>query len=1508
MRTMRSEANYFTDPKKVRSQRASKTTWISSLLASMLIAIIFVASLGLNPSVAFAADNDGFDSGPLENAFGDEADPQDLDAYFKQYVDGVETNTFQYVLGRLLIPEYINYLPQAVVAGNARSQADAIGFAPNGGGGPSNYICKTDQRGAGTPVYHNCDVPNFSAEFAQNLYALFDRSGPQNAYALNAASILFPKFGQSKALPGDSVPADTTGAPNKYTGLEVFGYDLQLSSYFGEWDHIQTMNQARLLTNFSFFDSVNLTAQSIGNAIGGAFNRAGAMSAEGWNTGGIFGAIGGFFSGLYEGGASGAINTMLDTSEANTVLTFGWYRANYSQTSYGLREMTNQEIVAQIRSSFLTYMNATMPEDMSYDQWLKSTDPGGAIMGTPPEPPIANCRYYTTPGGGEQVQGSDADPAPGITAEECDNVQLAADKAYFDANKQGAWSSGMSVRANGIVSYSGKYYQSNRSIAASTTAPSDDSRFSNVSSKISGGRYDLGNPDGGHGRGGWDKDGARPAQSFNEWYEAAKGKAGDWDGSISKYDISLSADACSPANGSVKEEAAARTAYITWLNSCWKPQWGPATERNEIESQTAMNTVWLTSLLTGSTLAKWSAENPGVFDFNSPWKRFVCLNADGSDVTRGTYGDTLSGGDAGAPILQTAFDESGNVSAACPQKQYRPPVQGGLFGDGYKGNASDQSPGNDTRHISNYYGPLVAGFYPFVLQPFNSVTQFLFTVGQFTTQLSNEIITWTYMPILESLQITTLVENLITDLRGGIFFPLAALVVAAAALYVLYQAGVRRRYREMFISVFYVALIFIIGVALMWRPGDVINIVDRVPANVEKAVMSLVLSPSINEDKICTTDSSASNSPTGGEAAWDELDITASSNAGSFTDIFSKGYNASDDSLRQVLCTNWKAFVYYPWVYAQWGTAPADLNSDAMQNTNQALVGDASVDLGGSNGVEKNWAVYQLKSMKLGSSTTVDWSLTGLNMKSKDFYRLVDLQAGPNNGAGTDSRFLATWSGMDPLSRFGVGLMSAGTAVVGFITVAAYSVTKILITFTSVFMLLLLPIVFLFGLFPTKRRFVRDYIFTILSLMLQRVALMLMIAVFLLLLMGVISNAENYLSVFMGALLICIVFLKFRKPIVDFALNMGGAGASSFGRLASNVNNFATGMVGVDGFDGMKSSWGQVGQATRGITPKSLRNYGDRVGAGIQNFGVGAVAGVITGGNPLSTGKDWAVRKDELLKRTQRRTGWGALEGIVRTKEQLEREAMIDAKSDIKLKQNLEEMQAELPEIKQYLDDLERYENAKSDLYRGIADGTITQTPVLDDLNQPMKDENGKPIIKYARVERFIDADTGEATTLEVEIELPKEPERPQLIDRELSLEELGNVRRYGEVSDQRKRLMEYRSKVSQQLYANKGAESVFEELSADASDSDINEVLQRVMPDSEGFTTVSRDRAAQLIKEIRRVDNHVTEIDKTLDKLSEDFAKKNSIYEYENNPIVSQAVVVESVTEQMEEQDRRGR
>ncbi len=1503
MKRVQPAATYLSGPTKRAVRNAKPFRIIFSLSGLFLVALVFTISLGLSPSVVLADTNnpDGsFNSSGISSTL-QGSNPDDLNTYLNQYQnESLGKDTFQYVLARVFTPQYINYLPDATIASNVSSAASAIGYSPNGGTGSSNYICNTNTVGAGTPIYHNCDVPNFMGEFIQNLYSLFDRSGAQNATAVNASSILLPGFGQSKNLPGGSVPESPSSSTAKYTALEVYGYNLQVSSYLGEWDHINTLTTSRMLTNFSFFDSVSLTAKTIGDAIGGAFNVAGSMAATGWNTGGIFGAISGVYVGLFEGGSTASANSLLDTSSANVILTNGWYRADYANTAYGIRELTDQELAAQIRAEFLSYVNSSMPNNETYDKFLQTTNPTGTLMGTPPLKAISKCQVYQNPQNAgttlveiTSANGRNNTTSPGVSQDDCTSAQVSANATYWNYLYAGNWKSSSSFKNGAIVSFNGSFYQSQNSVPSGSGDPSGDSTNWK---KVFQQDFALGTAV-------WSVDGTQKAQSFNDWLSNVKATAGNWDSNITTYNVNLSAASCSPANADSTNGNDPSDAYTSFIANCWSPTWKTASHDNEAKNQTTTNTGWLNSLLTQATIARWTASNTDVFTFNNPYNRYICLNADGTDVEDGTYTDTLSGGDSGSPILVRAFNKDGSVNSKCPQSEYRAPIQGGLLGSGYDSTKANQNPGNDTRHISNFFGVSTVFLYPILLQPLANISQAMFTVGQFATQVANEVLTWTYMPILQSLGITNLVSSLIVGFRDTIFFPLSILFAAAGGIYILYQAGIKRRYREMFTSALYLALTFILGAALMANPSKMVNFVDTAPSNVEKTVMGIILAPTVGDNKLCSTGSTSTTSTS--SSSWDNLDLGAStSNATSVNDLAKTGtYSSGDDALRQVLCANWEAFVYVPWVYAQWGTSPDNLDTSAMKNTNSALVGDAGVNLGGSNGEMHNWALYQLDTMKLGSSTTASWNLTGYNLKNKNFYRIVDMQAGPNNGAGTDSRYLYEWSGQDPMQRVTTGFTSMIVALFGSVTIIAYSFTKIVITLVSVLMLIFLPFVFLLGLFPTKRKFVKDYLLTILAMSIQRIALVLVLSLFLFFLLSALQGATNYLSVFLTAIIFCTIFMKFRKPILNYAMSAGGAGSNSFSNFASKASHWGTGMLGLDGVQALDQSWNQTSRAVNGmIAPRSLSDYIERKKSAVRYGTSGAVAGALTGQGIKKGWETAASPREEIRGRSQRRAGFGWVENSIRTAEQVSDSIKQDSRKSSNFTDAMADLRASLPEMQKYVDEMDVFQTKKDKFYDLAANTVGSRVETTSYI-----DENGQEAELQTLVAESTSHEEGEAPTREILMEL-KEPARPMLNGTPMEMEDIRIANSYRIANEKKKALVAQQQKLRSHLYSDSRDMNALDSLNGDSTPEEIAEAVKKAYPDASGFTDISRGKVTSTVSKLAAMEKKLASIEKEIDSIKAEYNRRNSKLDYQRSPEGVMLDIVNRVDSSINEMDSRGK
>lgn len=257
----------------------------------------------------------------------------------------------------------------------------------------------------------NCDIPGLGSEGFQDFIALIDghgvrngeRQSSQSPYSLGVATSL---------LPTDDVPFDVSNQPYKYTGLELFGYNLRWSEYNGEWDHVKVLSAVRFTSSMTFVQGL----QTIGQAmVEGAQAAAGELGKEiggKFEKGDILGGIMAFFNPFtYFAAINKAISTMMYRIIANITNSFEfsatadgkWYRPYFiNETVYGARTLSIGEktniLVTKVNKSVKTvYKNldnlaketkfdenalrdkVKMPED---DYQSKPTVPAGNATGT----------------------------------------------------------------------------------------------------------------------------------------------------------------------------------------------------------------------------------------------------------------------------------------------------------------------------------------------------------------------------------------------------------------------------------------------------------------------------------------------------------------------------------------------------------------------------------------------------------------------------------------------------------------------------------------------------------------------------------------------------------------------------------------------------------------------------------------------------------------------------------------------------------------------------------------------------------------------------------------------------------------------------------------------------------------------------------------------------------------------------------------------------------------------
>lgn len=1112
---------------KLTSSTRRSNALVSLLCATLALMFLFVSafsSIAVDSITAKAEDDESISKlNEAAKNYGAEPTAEGFDETFSKFKEtqGSPQNpdTFGYVLERLLTTGYINYTPSGVAA--------------EGKSNPG-INCNTGATGAGTLVYHNCDVPNITTEFLQDALGLFIASGPQNAET-EVATIDNQWFGLPGNIPGDSVPVNPSQRAVKYTGLELYGYNMKYTGYAGEWDHIKVMTSARALANFGFMDSVKLSVTSVVNGVTSGLKTSIANAAGSLAEGDIFGAIGGAFTGIFTGGASSAINTILDTSDLNVINTNAWYRVGFGQTLYNARELSQEELAAAAKGQFLDMLTQTAPADASVPQDLQNAQ----NLPEDPKDAISKC-VYNDAAGNESPHGNMSTP-PGPTEDECRAAAQAAYEQRVAAyeEKKAAWEAENADREN------------------------KDEHYPPLNDRVA---YT------------WSIDGTQKLETVEAW----KATHNSYFVAADKYRMECTLDT-SEAN---------RKNALASFRACWPGAYAAAADRAIKDVQYKLNNEWINDKVNPKALSEWFGGSSDR-NFNSPWARYVCVDASGNDIL--VNGRTVA-----------AYNSAGQLNAECGK--LRAPIQNGFFGSGYIDDpskpgfdASRAMPSTDTRNAL-----MDTSVFTIILPIdtyMNDIANFGLSVAVLTTRISNTVINMTFSPILDTLGITDMVVEVIKALRDSLFFPLAALVIAASALMSLFKAGKNKDYGQQGVSILIMVATFICGIMLMYRPEAVIKAVDEIPAMVEQAVVGSIFSAGSNaDDEVCTATGTASE-PRGTGLKGETL-----------------AYSPKEGT-RSLMCENWRVFAFTPYIYGQWGTnfdslyASNTSEPNKMTNTNSDLVGNASVNMGAGK-VVSNWGLYQLDVLSSGTSTDRNFSKQS-GFVDNNFYRIVDMQAGPNNGTGRDGRYLQSWSGNNGFERSITGLISGFVGIVGMVTIISFSIAKIEITFVSTLLLLFLPIMLLVGLHPTAGRMkLKSYIGTIAGLMLQRIVIVIMLSIMLKIVIGVGTSSTGYLLVAFTTTAVCVIFLSKKKEIL-------GMISKSFGET------FGAGIV--DNPRGAVASW----------MPLTARNYAQQGRTAAVSITAGAVGGFLSGNGAIKGANDARRLEVQKIKNIQRRKGYG---------------------------------------------------------------------------------------------------------------------------------------------------------------------------------------------------------------------------------------------------------------------------
>lgn len=480
--------------------------------------------------------------------------------------------------------------------------------------------------------------------------------------------------------------------------------------------------------------------------------------------------------------------------------------------------------------------------------------------------------------------------------------------------------------------------------------------------------------------------------------------------------------------------------------------------------------------------------------------RYACANADG----------TLMRSEDGTIEYLYEKNNEGSKEYVNPKcSEVRDPIGGGLLGSGWTSPVID-----DTRHVSN----VTDDSFGILHQTKNVVSSAISGVNSFIAKFTNVILDLSFSPILERLGIDVIIGNLVEGFRDTVFFPLATMAASIGALLLFFEVLKSGSVWRLLGSLAITILIFIAGAAFLMHPTATIQLVDEVPTTIDRLVANAIL---VDDDG---------------------------------TSYCSTGDN--DDGIRSAQCNVWGAMVFEPWVHLQFGTGYDNLyakdhgpsGSQEFENKNEDLVGDAAVNMGGGV-IINNWALYQLEQTKSGTINAKAPS-EFLGAVDKDMYRLVDLQAGPDGGANSDTRHFENWSGQS--NNGFLLLLTLLQAILMSIAIAGLGIAKIEASFMFSISIIFLPFMLLYALLPKGRNKLKAYLGNLISLLLKRVLITVMLAVLLKVITLSYANSDTIETGAMIGIFVSLAFILYRKELLEL-MTVNDSGKSIVGGNTEQV-------------------------------------------------------------------------------------------------------------------------------------------------------------------------------------------------------------------------------------------------------------------------------------------------------------------------------------------------------------------
>lgn len=343
-----------------------------------------------------------------------------------------------------------------------------------------------------------------------------------------------------------------------------------------------------------------------------------------------------------------------------------------------------------------------------------------------------------------------------------------------------------------------------------------------------------------------------------------------------------------------------------------------------------------------------------------------------------------------------------------------------------------------------------------------------YSINKFNTQLTNTMISLSFSNLLDFKWFKEIVIEMTNKFRDTLFFPLVLLFIPISMLILFLK-------QKSFKDIGIIIIIFVIGISILFNPNLLLKATDEVPKAIDNIAAELILTNDSN-NPLCSTNGKDKNS-----------------------------------GIRSIQCSIWENNIFKPYIYGQWGILNyQDLDNKNFNNKNKNLVGKPIVNFGNDVKIE-NWSLWQLSKIKSGTITTENLKeLEGTTRK--DLYKLVDLQAGPENSKNSDTKYLNNWSGISH-NREMIQFIAMIVSALMLIIVGGISFLKIEITISMILKILYFPIMLIMALLPEKNVKFKQYFIELFNMFVKRFVIVISL-VFVLIILKLMSDlsTDYYLS------------------------------------------------------------------------------------------------------------------------------------------------------------------------------------------------------------------------------------------------------------------------------------------------------------------------------------------------------------------------------------------------------------